>query len=190
LGKHDIGGDRRLDFLVRHPTAGWAGIEAKNTREWMYSDRKELIDLLSKCIALDVVPVFIARRIHFSAFVVLNTCGVVLHQTYNQLFPTTDTALADRAKDKTNLGYHDIRTGNVPDARLIEFINDNLPTVLPKHREKFDEYKDLVQDFAGGSMSYPEFAARVRRRREGVDEDSDWVDFDDDRYDEPDDEEE
>jgi hypothetical protein len=87
LEKRDIGGDRRLDFLVRHPTAtaGWAGIEAKNIRAWMYPDRKEVIDLLSKCLALDVVPVLIARRIQFST---LNACGVIVHQTYNQLFPT------------------------------------------------------------------------------------------------------
>jgi hypothetical protein len=189
LGKRDIEGDRRLDFLVRHPTAGWAGIEAKNNREWIYPNRKEVIDLLSKCVALDVVPVLIARRIHFSTFVVLNTCGVILHQTYNQLFPTADAALADQAKHKTNLGYHDIRTGNVPDARLIEFISNNLAAVLPEQRKKFDEYKDLVEDFAYGYMDYPQFAARVRRRREGINEDSDWGDIepDYDDYEEPDD---
>jgi hypothetical protein len=60
-----------LDFLVRHPTAGWAGIEAKNIREWVYPDRTEVKELLSKCTALDVVPVLIARRIHFSTFVVV-----------------------------------------------------------------------------------------------------------------------
>jgi hypothetical protein len=114
LGKRDIGGDRRLDFLVRHPTAGWAGVEAKNIREWMYPDRKEVIDLLSKCLALDVVPVLIARRIQFSTFVILNACGVIVHQTYNQLFPTADEALADQAKHKSNLGYHDIRTAICP----------------------------------------------------------------------------
>jgi len=191
LGNRDIGGDRRLDFLVRHPTAGWAGIEAKNSREWMYPDRKEVIELLSKCLALDVVPVLIARRIQFSTFVVLNTCGVIFHQTYNQLFPMADAALADQAKHKSNLGYHDIRTGNMPDARLIEFVSNHLPAVLPEHRKKFDQYRDLLETFADGSMEYREFAARVRRRKNGVDEDSDFGDIepDLDPNDEPGDEE-
>jgi hypothetical protein len=185
LGNRDIRGDRRLDFLVRHPTAGWAGIEAKNIREWVYPDRTEVIELLSKCIALDVVPVLIARRIHFSTFVVLNACEVIVHQTYNQLFPAADHSLADSAKHKDNLGYHDIRLGNTPDPRLIDFISNNLPATLPEQREKFDEYKDLVADFADGAMGYPEFAARVRRRKAGVNEDSDWPDVEPD-FDDPD----
>ena len=166
--------DRRLDFLVRHATAGWTGIEAKNIREWLYPDRAEVMELLSKCTALDVVPVLIARRIHFSTFVVLHTCGVLMHQTFNQLFPVADTSLADKAKHKDNLGYHDMRIGNVPDTRLRDFIGKNLPTALPEAREKFDEYKDLLFQFANGTMNYEEFAARVRRRRHGMNEDNDW----------------
>jgi hypothetical protein len=173
LGKNYIGGDRRLDFLVRHPTAGWAGIEAKNIREWLYPDREEILELLSKCVALDVIPVLIGRRIHFSSFVVLNACGVVIHQTFNQLFPTSETALAEKAKHKDNLGYHDIRTGNAPHPRLTEFISNHLPSVLPDHRQKFDEYKDPLEAFADGDMTYVEFAARVRRRKSGVAEDYD-----------------
>ncbi|MGH7914903.1 MAG: hypothetical protein ACREPW_09680 [Candidatus Binataceae bacterium] len=189
LGNRNIGGDRRLDFLVRHPTAGWAGIEAKNTREWLYPNRREVKDLVSKCLALDIVPVLIARRIHASTFVVLNACGIILHQTYNQLFPIADTDLADKAKHKDNLGYHDIRTGNTPDQRLIHFIGDNLPAILPEHRQKFDEYRDLLQDFIDGYMTYPEFAARVGRRKRGLSEDIDSGDLDPDfdPNDEPDD---
>jgi hypothetical protein len=186
LGKRDIGGDRRLDFLVRHPTAGWAGIEAKNGREWIYPNRNEVKEVLGKCLALDAVPVLVARRIQSSTFVVWNACGVILHQTYNQLFPTADTHLADQAKHKNNLGYHDIRTGNTPDARLMEFIGKHLPALLPAHREKFEEYKDLLQDFVDGSMKYPEFVARARRRKNGLDEDIDYGDIDLNR--DPDDE--
>ena len=181
LGKRAIGGNRRLDFLVRHPDARWAGIEAKNGREWIYpnSSRDDVTDLLSKCLALDAVPVLIARRIHFSTFLVLNTCGVVIHQTYTQLFPSADAALADQAKHKDNLGYHDIRTGNTPDARLINFISQHLPAILPEHREKFEQYKDLIEAYADGSMLYQEFAARVRRRKYGLNEDNDWPDWED-----------
>lgn len=174
LGRRRIGGDRRLDFLVRHETAGWAGIEAKNIREWLYPDRTEIFDLLSKCIALDVVPVLIARRIHFSTFLVLNTCGVVVHQTFNQLFPTADTKLADKARHKNSLGYHDIRVGNLPDTRLVDFIANNLPAAIEQQREKFDEYKDVIERLVDGDIPYAEFAARVRRRKLGSNEDHDW----------------
>lgn len=169
-----LSGNQRLDFLVLHPDAGRAGIEAKNVREWLYPDREEITDLLSKAVALDCVPVLIARRMHFVTFKVLTTCGVVFHQTYNQLLPEADRELANQARDRRLLGYHDIRVGNEPDNRLLKFIGTNLPRVLPAARERFGEYRDLMEEFASGSMVYAEFAARVRRRSDGVNEDSDW----------------
>ncbi len=116
----------------------------------------------------------IGRRIPFVTFKVLSTCGVVFHQTYNQLLPEADRKLAEKARDKRLLGYHDIRVGNEPDDRLLKFIGTNLPRVLPEARDRFDKYKDLVGDFADGTMHYTEFAARVRRRSQGAYEDGDW----------------
>ena len=173
LSGKSISGEKRLDFLVQHPQAGWAGIEAKNIREWLYPDRKEIRDLLTKCVALDVVPILIGRRIPFVTFKVLSTCGVIFHQTYNQLLPETEHELAEQAKDKTLLGYHDIRTGNMPDSRLQKFIQTNLVKILPEARLKFNEYKDLIEAYTKG-MEYKVFAARVRRRTDGTPEDSDW----------------
>ena len=172
-------GEQRLDLLIRHREVGWAGIEAKNIREWLYPGRKEITDLLGKAVALDCVPILIARRIPFVTFKVLSACGVIFHQTYNQLLPEADRELAEKAKDKQLLGYHDIRMGNQPDARLIKFVTTTLPQILPEARKRFDEYQDLLDDFASGMRSYEEFAARVRRRSEGVDEDRDWEPPDD-----------
>ena len=174
LSGRRLTGNQRLDFLVRHPEAGWGGIEAKNVREWQYPAREEITKLLDKAVSLDCVPILICRRFPFVTFKVLSTCGVVLHQTYNQYLPETDRELADKAGDKTLLGYHDIRVGNLPDTRLIRFIGTNLPNVLPRSREKFEYYKDLLGDFGSRAIAYEEFAARVRRRSEDTDEDNDW----------------
>ena len=173
ISGNSLSGYQRLDFLIHHKEAGWAGIEAKNIREWLYPSRREIKDLLGKAVALDCVPILIARRFPFVAFKILSACGVVFHQNYNQLLPETSHELAEKAKDKRLLGYHDIRVGNQPDGRLIKFITTNLPQKLPQARKRFEEYKDLLEDFAEG-MRYKEFAARVRRRSEGVDEDRDW----------------
>jgi hypothetical protein len=53
-------------------------------------------------------------------------------------------ALADQARHKSLLGYHDIRTGNEPDDRLLKFITKNLMEIAPDARAKFDAYKDLL----------------------------------------------
>ncbi len=174
LSGRSLDGDERLDFLVRHQEGGWAGIEAKNVREWLYPARREITDLLHKAVTLDIIPVLIGRRIPFVTFKVLSPCGVLFHETYTQLLPETEQELAEKARDKNLLGYHDIRLGNQPDARLLKFIGTNLPNILPEARERFDDYKDLLGAFGDGSMEYEEFSARARRRSEGKDEDSDW----------------
>lgn len=164
-------GNQRLDFLIRDPEAGWAGIEAKNVREWLYPSHDEIRDLLGKAVALDCVPVLIARRFQYSAFTVLFACGVVVHQNYNQLLPEADRDLAEQAKDKRLLGYHDIRVGNKPDNRLIKFIEANLPRILPEARERFDKHKELIEDYTSGRISYKVFANRVLQRSPDAEDD-------------------
>jgi len=171
VSQRAIPGGKRFDFLLQHPTAGWTGVEVKNVREWLYPDRDEVKDMLAKACALDAVPVLIARRIPFVTFHLLYPCGLVIWQTYRQRYPAADQALAAQAADKRLLGYFDIRVGNEPDVHLQRFIQQNLPDVLPRARERFEAYKDLLGAYSTGTMSYPAFAARVRRRQSGVPED-------------------
>ena len=171
LSGRTIPGGKKLDFLLHHAHAGYAGLEVKNIREWLYPDRNEIRELLLKCCALDVVPVLIARRIHFSTFSVLNPCGVIIHQTYNQLYPSSAHELAAKVKDKNLLGYHDVRVGNEPDARLQRFVHTNLPDLVVTARASFDRFKDLLFYYAHSIHSYKSFAARVKRRLRGEAED-------------------
>lgn len=157
-------GNRRLDFLVRSPEAGWAGIEVKNLRPWLYPNGQEIKELLIKAIDLDCVPVLIARRIQYSTYSVLNHCGFIMHQNYNQLLPEADSEVAEKAKHKKLLGYHDIRIGNDPDARLLKFVSVDLPEILPGARERFNEHRNLVELFARGEIGYGEFVGRSKRR--------------------------
>lgn len=171
IGTRTLSGAERLDFILRHPDAGPLGLECKNVRHWMYPHVPEIKETLKKCVALNAVPVFIARRFPFVTFAVLSKCGLIIHQTYNQLFPAADAGTADKARDKNLLGYHDIRTGNMPDARLLKFITVNLPDIATEAREKFEDHKDLLEPYANGNMPYEEFAARVLRRDRGENED-------------------
>ena len=174
IGAKSLPGDQRLDFMLRTSDAGYLGIECKNVRHWMYPHVEEIKETLRKCIELDAVPVLIARRIPFVTFHVLAKCGLIVHQTYNQLLPATEDALAAKVKDKRLLGYHDVRTTNEPDARLLKFITTNLPAVALAARERFKENVDLLWRFAWDNMAYEEFSARVLRRFNGEDEDGEF----------------
>lgn len=178
IGKRSIGNES-LDFIA---FAGGIpfGIEVKNIREWLYPDRDEVRDAIRKSLALDLVPVIVARRIPYVTYRLLTGLGVVLHQTYNQLLPAADQDLAAKVRDKNLLGYHDVRIGNAPDNRLVHFFKNNLPALADQSLSKLKAGKDLLEPFASGEMTYKEFAARIRRREQGVNEDNDWPDKEED----------
>jgi len=164
LSGKSIPGGKQLDFLVHQDGSSYAGLELKNLREWLYPDRSEIRELLLKCCSLDVVPVLVARRIHFSTFAILNPCGLVTHETYNQLYPYSNLALAEQVKDKDLLGYHDVRVGNTPDERLTRFISTNLPGLLRAARKRFDLMKDLLDSYGNERIDYSSFAQQVKLR--------------------------
>lgn len=173
VGGNSIENGGPLDFLVQDDNGLWAGIEAKNIREWLYPQQTDIMEIISKCLELDVVPVLIGRRIPYVTFRIFHTCGFIFHQTYNQLLPESDDELALRVRSKYSLGYHDIRTGNRPDARLTRFVSQNLPQQIKPARERFNDFKDLLSSYCFGQMQWDEFAARVRRREQGTNEDTD-----------------
>ncbi len=129
----------------------------------MYPNEEDVLDLLHKATELDCVPVLIARRIPYVTIMLLKQCGCVFHQTYNQLMDERDSDLAKMAQHKSLLGYHDIRVGSEPDKRLLKFITINLPDVLPKAKEKFDEHKDLLAEYASGQISYQDLVNTLRQ---------------------------
>ena len=177
-------GNRALDFIVASG-GDLCGIEAKNIRPWLYPHDPDITEAIKKARTLDVVPVIIARRIHFSTFKALSACGVIVHQTFNQRMAAADADLAAHAAHKDLLGYHDIRVSNAPDPRLTRFIDENLPILIPQSRGKLADNGDLLDAYATGEMAYPEFAGRLRRRHLGLNEDRDLThEIDPDLYEE------
>jgi len=155
---------KKLDFILMDSTVGAVGIEAKNIRDWIYPHSTEIRELIFKCCCLNAVPVMIARRIAYVTFSVLNPCGLIFHQNYNQLFPNSNSLLANKARDKNLLGYHDVRVGNEPDKRLAAFLHTNLPKVLPTARRNFEIFKDLLAKYGAGKLRYDVFAAKAAKR--------------------------
>lgn len=162
-----IGGRRctaPVDFLL--PLANdWLAIEAKNVRPWIYPESDELLPLLRKAVELDAIPVLIARRIAYVAFSeILEPCGVIVHQVFNQRYPTSEHELAAKAAHKDLLGYHDIRASSLPDDRLRRFMLHNLPKLVPRARAKFDQHKDLLLRLGTKEITYKQFHTELRLR--------------------------
>ena len=94
-------------------------------------------------------------------------------RTTTRSTPVSERELATQARHKRLLGYHDIRVGNEPNSRLLTFVGNHLPRLLQEARQRFDEYKDLLSDFAHRRETYESFTARARRRADSVDENYD-----------------
>ncbi|SON57159.1 hypothetical protein HDIA_3618 [Hartmannibacter diazotrophicus] len=150
--------NKKLDFLlnISGSNRDWAGVEIKNVRPWLYPNQPEVKDLLSKCIALDVVPVLIARRTPYITGAFLRRCGGITWQTLRQRYPAADEQLAIAARDKRLLGFADIRLGNEPDAPLLNFMRKNLPDAMIGAREKFEKFKPILEIFCNESIPFAE----------------------------------
>jgi hypothetical protein len=150
----------RLDFMF-FADGGAAGIEVKNYRQWLYPDRNQVWELFRKCCEIDAVPVLIARRFPYITFQLLKNAGAVVHQVYNQLYFESDRELGEKAQNKGLLGYHDIRFGTEPDARLLKFLGKDLPNVLPSARERFDAMKDLHAEYGNQRIDYNNWVRKM-----------------------------
>lgn len=167
----ELSGNRRFDFLVG--TSQWAGVECKNIREWLYPDRAEIKQMLLKAIELDLPPILIGRRIPYVTRRLLHAAGGMVWETRNQLYPAEYANIAAQMADKDSLGYFDIRVTDSPDANLTDFISRIIPEELPEATKRFHSFKDLIAAYAQGEIRYTEFAARIRRRENGTNEDRD-----------------
>ena len=168
-----------VDFILAQ-TSSAAGIEIKNYRTWLYPHSSEVRELLWKCADIEAVPVLIARRIPFVTFRLLNLSGGLVHQTYNQLYPSSEIRLASQVKGKTLLGYHDVRVGNEPDARLLKFVGKDLPELKEEAKALFLKFKDVHKAYGKGEITYNDWVREILvgagiwgERREGDDSDYD-----------------
>jgi hypothetical protein len=85
--------------------------------------------------------------------------GGIVREAFFQRLPESEAALAQQASNKRLLGYHDIRLGNEPDARMRSFATQ-LATLLPVARKKFDAGREELAAFARGEVSSAELGLR------------------------------
>jgi hypothetical protein len=152
INARHIRGRGRVDFALLTPAV--CVIEVKNGRPVIYPSNKELTELLSKAVDLDAVPILVARRLHPTVVQTFSRTGLLVHETYGQRYPAMDAELANQVKHKDALGWHDIRVGNEPDARMLKFFCDVLPQKLEQATEDFQRCKGLLRDFADGAITF------------------------------------
>jgi len=113
------------------PTAGWIpfAVEVKNIRGWIYPWDPEIWDLLAKVASFpDVVPVLVARKMHYISFRMLKDLGGLGTQTGKQLFADRGTTRASIDPDR----FAEVTSGlSLRDCKLVD------PTSPSSRLQKF-----------------------------------------------------
>ncbi len=137
------------DFFQFGHSVGPLCIECKNRREWIYPNDGAISDLIVRATDLDIVPVLIARRLHYttrSNF--LEPAGIIAHESYFQYYPTDNADLAAQVKDKRSLGFTDVLASEEPHARTKHFFSVTLPKIVETMATKWNRNKGALRAFA------------------------------------------
>lgn len=128
-----------LDHYLTHlmPPGIPIGVEDKNYREWIYPYHPHIKTLLGKCQSNNMLPVLVARKIHYTTRMVFHYLGAVAFETHFQCFsPQFASRLAD-ARHKDGLGFADLRFTEDPPTHVTKLFSNTLPKIIQSSWEKF-----------------------------------------------------
>jgi hypothetical protein len=140
--------ERPLDATYAFGTTR-IGVEVKNIREWVYPMTGEVWQMIAKCLALDALPVLVARKIGYLTRAVFAQLGIMGFDFHRQVFhPDVEHLLVD-IQHTDRLGYKDVITmPAAPYGPLCDFIRSSLPQNLAANQLKWTERRPLLEEFA------------------------------------------
>ncbi len=183
LGDHITA--RQPDFLQYGHNAGIICIECKNYREWVYPSKQFIKHHILRCHELDAIPVLIVRRHHYSTRTnFFEPAGIIAHESYHQYFPSDEAETANRARDKTSLGFTDIVATETPKARTVDFFTIHLPAIADEMAARWHQNRAALVDYANDEIHLAQLYNAIGSRAGGkwVDELADEAQPDDDPY--------
>lgn len=144
--------------------------EVKNYRNWFCGQDKEIWQFLMKAATLAVeqrslvLPVFIARKIHATAYAMFARAGVLAHYINHQYFQAEVTPLIADIRHKDGLGFGDIRCNvDEPMPQFIKFFGTTVQQEAASKARAFQLAAPLIIERAGPMLT---LHMGSRRRRE------------------------
>lgn len=141
-----------LDFVVQLNSYKIGG-EIKNQREWVYPDKREIWELIEKCIEIDATPIFVARKLPYISRLVFSKIGVLGLATHNQYFSPLLTEDLEKIIHKDFLGYKDIKCFDDVEPRYITFFQKNIPKNIEKYSTLFKNQTPLLKYYIDKGMA-------------------------------------
>lgn len=144
---------KEADFLLFGFDCGPVCVECKNYREWFYPHHGEIKSTIIKSYELGAIPLFIGRRIQYAARENLFApAGIAYHEAYYQYYDPIHADIAANLKEKTLLGFTDVRATHDPDQRTVRFFADILPALLEVAAPRWENFREYVYAYALDQM--------------------------------------
>jgi len=150
-----------LDHYLVHLPGIQIGVEDKNYREWVYGDHPKIRVLLGKCQALNMLPVLVTRKVHYTTRLLFHHLGAVAFQTHYQCFPLKYADRLADAKHKDGLGFADIRFTEEPPLHVVRLFSEYLPRLIVPSWEKFKSNADIIKAYVDGEIDYLHLLAEL-----------------------------
>ena len=164
---------KEADFLQFGYAEGALCIECKNYREWVYPHHGVIKELIVKAADLNLIPVLITRRLHYTSRTnLLEPAGIIAHETYHQYYPSDQSELAEAVRHKRSLGFTDIRATEDPNPRTRKFFNAILPSIVPRMAALWNSNKDQLVRYANDEINLAQIYTEIGSPAGGK-----WQDF-------------
>lgn len=160
-GKSFTGAGDLDHYLVYKQEGTLVGVEDKNYREWIYASSGKLRELLGKALTYGMLPVLVARKIHFTTRILCHHLGAVAFETHYQFFPTKYAERLADARHKDGLGFADIRFTEEPPPHVIRLFSEYLPRLVPSSWEKFKSNDDIIRRYVNQDIDYLHLLAEL-----------------------------
>lgn len=159
---------KQPDFFLFGHDSGPLCIECKNYREWLYPQKTYIKHHILRCYELDVVPLFVVRRIHYSTITnFFEPAGIIAHESYHQYFPSDQHEIAERARFKGSLGFTDIMATEEPHKRTMHFFSELLPRVAAPMAKKWFLHRQALVDYANDEINLAQLYTAIGSRAGG-----------------------
>jgi len=170
--------ERPLDHYLIHlsPPGIEIGVEDKDLRGWIYPSSNEMRGLLGTCQSLNMLPVLITRKVHYSTRLFCSYVGAIAFQTHNQCIPTQYAERLADARHKDGLGFADIRFTDEPPPHVTKLFSDYLPRLVAPTWEKFKNNKDIIKAYADREINYHELIIELGIVPDYEDQNEDFYD--------------
>lgn len=160
--------NRQPDFLQYGHDAGVLCVECKNYREWTYPQKSYIKHHILRCDELDVLPVFVVRRIHYTTLTnFFEPAGIIAHESLYQYFPSDQAEIAAKAKHRDSLGFTDILASETPHARTVKFFSYDLPKVVEFMAERWKANRTALVEYANDEINLAQLYNAIGSRAGG-----------------------